>query len=847
MSGCKKTVGSENIYDNSDIQDQSALRDYIIRNFDCALKHHWIKVYYQPLIRTMTQTVCGAEALVRWIDPQRGVLSPGMFIPALEESGQIYSLDLYVFEQVCRQHRALMDVDEEIIPVSVNLSRKDFTHDNLVKDIDRVSRKYGIPREFTHVEITESAFVENISHVNQHIEAFHKRGYQVWMDDFGSGYSSLGVLQKYSFDVIKIDMSFLRNFNSKSQMIITAIVKMAKEIGIQTLAEGVETEQQFNFLKSIGCEKIQGYYFAKPMPLEETIPFFKTRGLELERAKWTGYFDALSRIDYLTDQSLCVVDDDGICLKFLYYNKKYRDVLKRDHIDDLRDWEIRINTPGDPISIFHRRFADQQLRKLSGTQSIAYPSGDHYMQLTASVAAKKDTHYLYKIHIQYVNIDTEDFDPLKSEAINNLYYLCNDIALYDFEDGCVEGIKSSLSSQPMGVGMCMYNLKSVVETWMRDYCYAPDQKRFKRFADVNTMQSRLRNSKTHILTGLFRSLTCTGEYSWFLHMVIPVQNSNFRKALHVTMESGMSESSVREIVSDLSGIDSGENQNGITSEVLWKNLMANSKEMYFWKDQERKFLGASKSFLQYYGLRSEDELIGKTDEEMMWHIDPMPFLSIEKEILRSGEKMYQVSGKCIVKGEDRDIIASKIPIYRDGKIAGILGSVIDTGEAAEFLGTAGDQIFTDGATGLANRRGFIEGLFSYGTELQTENANFAVIVVNVPEYREVIDLYGDELGDQMLKRIGEKLKEAAGSSAVIGRTGGSTFSIMMSYSTRAEVKELGSSIRRCIEGIGTIGQWKGDCSASITVAYYDRYSQVGRSFLDELNRFLLNRGDREVL
>lgn len=91
MSGCKKTVGSENIYDNSDIQDQSALRDYIIRNFDCALKHHWIKVYYQPLIRTMTQTVCGAEALVRWIDPQRGVLSPGMFIPALEESGQIYS------------------------------------------------------------------------------------------------------------------------------------------------------------------------------------------------------------------------------------------------------------------------------------------------------------------------------------------------------------------------------------------------------------------------------------------------------------------------------------------------------------------------------------------------------------------------------------------------------------------------------------------------------------------------------------------------------------------------------------------------------------------------------------
>ena len=847
MSGCKKTVGSENIYDNSDIQDQSALRDYIIRNFDCALKHHWIKVYYQPLIRTMTQTVCGAEALVRWIDPQRGVLSPGMFIPALEESGQIYRLDLYVFEQVCRQHRALMDVDEEIIPVSVNLSRKDFTHDNLVKDIDRVSKKYGIPREFTHVEITESAFVENISHVNQHIEAFHKRGYQVWMDDFGSGYSSLGVLQKYSFDVIKIDMNFLRNFNSKSQRIITAIVKMAKEIGIQTLAEGVETEQQFNFLKSIGCEKIQGYYFAKPMPLEETIPFLKTRGLELERAKWTGYFDALGRINYLTDQPLCVMDDDGTRMKMLFCNKEYRNIQKLDNVENMEKWVKRVNTPGDPICIFHRQFADQQLRKLEGQQTIAYPSGDHYMQLAASVAAVKDEHYLYTVHIQYVKINTEDFGPVKSEAINNLYYLCNDIALYDFDHGTVEGVKSSLSTQPMGMGTSRNNLESVIERWTRDFCYALDQKRFLKFADVRTLKQRLMESRTHILTGLFRSITASGEFQWFLHLIIPVQRTDFRQALHVTVESGLDESSLSEIAAGLRKTGCASQNHEISGEVLWENLMMNSREMYFWKDNQRRFAGASKSFLQYYGLRSEEEIIGKTDEDMMWHIDPQPFQRLEEEVLRSGEKMYQVSGKCIVKGEDRDIIASKIPIYRDGKIAGILGSVIDTSDAAEFLGTAGDQIFTDGATGLANRRGFIEGLFSYGTELQTGNANFAVIVVNVPEYREVIDLYGNELGDQMLKRIGEKLKEAAGSSAVIGRTGGSTFSIMMSYSTRAEVKELGRSIRRRIEGIGTIGQWKGDCSASVTVAYYDRYSQVGRSFLDELNRFLLNRGDREVL
>lgn len=235
----------------------ASLRDYIIQNFDRALDNHWIQVYYQPVVRSMTRTVCGAEALVRWIDPDKGMISPGQFIPVLEETEKICRLDLYVFHQVCRHYREVTDHGEETIPVSVNLSRVDFTHGNLVADIDRISRKYGVPREFTHVEITESAFVENIDNVNPYIEKFHELGYQVWMDDFGSGYSSLGVLQKYSFDVIKIDMSFLRNFNAKSKTIITAIVKMAKEIGIQTLAEGVETEEQFLFLKNIGCEKIQ--------------------------------------------------------------------------------------------------------------------------------------------------------------------------------------------------------------------------------------------------------------------------------------------------------------------------------------------------------------------------------------------------------------------------------------------------------------------------------------------------------------------------------------------------------------------------------------------------------------
>lgn len=667
-------------FDNS-IQEHTALKFHIMRNFEKALKSGWIQVYYQPIIRSMTKTVCNCEALVRWTDPVYGMISPNAFIPVLEESGQIYRMDLYVFEQVCRDYLQMEKSGVSPIPVSVNLSRKDFMYDDLPDSIDRISQKYGVPREFTNLEITESFFVRNIDKVDRFIHRFHQIGYKVWMDDFGSGYSSLGVLKKYSFDELKLDMSFLQDFDEKSRQIITSIVRMAKKLKVSTLAEGVETEEQFLFLREIGCEKIQGYYFAKPMPMESLTPYFRSMDLVPEPPRWRAYFTKLSRIDYLTDKPLCVVDDDGVNLKILFTNEAYREILCRDHVCDIKDWERKMNTPGDPIHVFHRQYADQQLRKQEGPQTTAYPSGDHYMMLTGSVAAVQDEHFLYTVQIQYVEINVSDFRQVRMETMSDLYYMCNDIAIYDLENDTVEGIKSSLSDQPMGVGVKLKNVSSVINAWKLNYCYLPDQDRFAEFMEISTMQSRLENSKSGALSGIFRSMTASGEYRWFVHVIVPVQRSDFKKALHITLKSGLDESDIIRIASSISDVISGQKSVGITAEVLWKNMVLNAKRMYFWKDADRRFVGASESFLKYFGFHSDKEIIGKTDEDLGWHIDPEPFKKEEEEILSSGKKIYLRKGNCIVHGTNREIIASKIPIYRDGRIMGILGTVTDAEEA----------------------------------------------------------------------------------------------------------------------------------------------------------------------
>ena len=247
------------------------LMQYVINHVDEAVEKGWIKPYYQPVVWSKDGKLCGAEALARWEDPEKGMLPPISFVPTLENTKLVHKLDACIIESVFRDMREAIDRNMPVFPVSLNISRLDFELMDVVPFLEEMVRKYNIDKHFIHVEITESALTENAELLSKNIHDLKEKGYALWLDDFGSGYSSLNVLKDYDFDVLKLDMKFLSGFenNPKARPLIEAVISMANKLGMKTLSEGVETQLETDFLKEAQCGRLQGYLFGKPMPKEK--------------------------------------------------------------------------------------------------------------------------------------------------------------------------------------------------------------------------------------------------------------------------------------------------------------------------------------------------------------------------------------------------------------------------------------------------------------------------------------------------------------------------------------------------------------------------------------------------
>lgn len=242
------------------------------------------KVYYQPVIDTKTGKIASAEALIRWIHPDKGFISPALFIPALEENGHISELDFYVLKKVWQFINDRCENNKFVVPISVNLSWMDFYDEimmeKILKEMDRF-RENG-REHMARFEITETSYAAIRENRSGILESLRIKNAKILLDDFGSGFSSFGMLQDYDFDILKIDMSFIRKIgeNPKTKSIVHSIIGMAHEIGIKTVAEGVETEEQVSFLRQSGCDYIQGYYYSKPLPEEEFVEFLEKADAE---------------------------------------------------------------------------------------------------------------------------------------------------------------------------------------------------------------------------------------------------------------------------------------------------------------------------------------------------------------------------------------------------------------------------------------------------------------------------------------------------------------------------------------------------------------------------------------
>ncbi|MBD5516741.1 MAG: EAL domain-containing protein [Lachnospiraceae bacterium] len=249
-------------------------RKFIEENMQTAITERQFMMYLQPKYSIAKNEIIGAEALVRWKHPERGMIFPDQFIPIIEENGFIRKVDYYIWEEACRFIKKCEELSITTCPISVNVSRMHLGDDECIKVLSDLIRNTGIPKKLLELEITETVDDQQVS-----MKAFQlkEEGYTLLMDDFGSGYSSLNILLETPFDVIKLDKRFMENMmlSGKGRMILEQVVSMSEKLGLGLLAEGVETKEQVDLLQSIGCDQVQGYYYAKPMPQEEFFELLK--------------------------------------------------------------------------------------------------------------------------------------------------------------------------------------------------------------------------------------------------------------------------------------------------------------------------------------------------------------------------------------------------------------------------------------------------------------------------------------------------------------------------------------------------------------------------------------------
>lgn len=264
-------VGKRIGWYSAEMQEQQLWERKVEDTMEEAMRRKEFQVYLQPKYSSKEEKLSGAEALVRWISPEEGFIPPNRFIPIFEKNGFILKLDDYMISEVARQQAQWIAEGKKVVPISVNVSRAHFTKADLAEHICRLVDQYQVPHEVIELELTESAFFEDKEVLLETVRKFREYGFVVSMDDFGAGYSSLNSLKELPLDVLKLDAEFFRGKEEteKGKIIVNEVICLAKRLEMKTVAEGIETKEQVEFLAEQGCDLIQGYYFAKPMPIRE--------------------------------------------------------------------------------------------------------------------------------------------------------------------------------------------------------------------------------------------------------------------------------------------------------------------------------------------------------------------------------------------------------------------------------------------------------------------------------------------------------------------------------------------------------------------------------------------------
>jgi EAL domain-containing protein (putative c-di-GMP-specific phosphodiesterase class I)/GGDEF domain-containing protein len=789
---------------------------YILSHLDQALEEGWVQVYYQPVIRTLTRELCGMEALARWVDPELGLLPPSIFIRPLEEAELIHRLDLKILDLVCENYQRLVEKGEPVIPVSFNLSRHDFEACDIVSLVNACVNSHDMPHSMLHVEITESLLGHDPHYMHAQVKRLHDMGYEVWMDDFGSEYSSLNILKDFDFDELKIDMKFLSDFSVRSRKIITSVVHMAKAIEIQTLAEGVETEEQFRFLRTIGCEKTQGYYFGKPLPYDESVANVEAKGIPIEHLEKRKYHSRIGKVNFMDatlftrDNTLKKSDDamnDQVPLAIVEMERGRASYLlaNDEYIAQYRSIQLHSvdDDPNAPLEVripFYSHFYQlaDRASKSDRVENLDFAMNGYLCNAKVRLISSWDGGYAVLCTFANMSADSNVLRQKKlDDALRMLYSVYDRVDLIHVASDRIENLYVSNRACRLDPALSMTENFDRLE---HEDIHPEDRERYHIFIDMNTVLQRMAIQRTNFISDKFRVRNMQGNFDWVVQVLVPTFGDTELEVLSYFRSASVEKDLGRADV-ESSTCDDG---SGVTEAVLWNALIEHAPVGMFWKDKNRRFLGVNQTFLDYYNIRSLNDIIGKTDEEMGWHVNPTPYLTDEQRVIANGEVSVNIPGHCLRNGINRNILATKMPLYRDYEIVGLLGYFVDVTDLDRAHSEEAGHYSLDTVTGLLDARGLQQGISRYTTSFLLNQIDYAMIGVEVPEVEKLTSLYGQSWHNRLLCRIGEEIRAEVGVTGIIGRPGDNLFTVVVQYEILEDVIFLSSRLKSVVEAISLV-------------------------------------------
>lgn len=635
---------------------------YALAHIDSALASGDIDVYFQPVVRPNSGKVCSFECLACWEDPKVGNLLPKTFVAALEESQQIDKLDRYLLERICQTYRDFTEKGRPFFPVSFNLSRLDFLLCDMFAYLEEKVSQYRVPRELLAIEIDEAAFADDDEFILSQIRRLRQAGYRVYMDDYGAGHFPLFRFGRSDIDAVKIDMDLFPDFSAQDKAVLSNLIRLGKEVGITTIAKRVASQDQYDFLKGVGCEQIQGFYFGKPKPLSLTMAALSEGELCLEQTELRPYFDKIGQVDILSRKALCLLEVVDGAFHPLVYNPAFGRELSAASFASAGQFVEAISNRGTVLSAKWREFA-ARVAEAKGEESIGFFANGRFIKLSAELIASAESRQCFLISFGSIDDEWErgEIDSVV-ESLKALTLLYDEAYAIDLDN---HASRPLLGGRLHDFGNYGGDAKKI-EEYADEYLFPEDRLRFLAFNNPATIRKRAEAASNGVLSDYFRVRGLDGDYAWrsFTFLLLPHDK---RKALGC-----VSTVSFRSLGALNRGLGE-ENKLFASGRFDWDAFLRETPVKMFYQDKEGHILGASLSFLRFFGFRSIDEL-SSCDDPALFALEKAGELqALESQVIHAGKSFLALPAYCREEGGLTPVNLSLAPLYANGKIAGLVG------------------------------------------------------------------------------------------------------------------------------------------------------------------------------